>query len=92
MNPQYVVFHYRDGTTVELGDKVRTGNGNLGEIVCIMQPGSDDALAYDCEEEGGILIRESWNGVDSHMVEQPPDGPSWEDLTFLERSKPESGQ
>ena len=76
-------FHYFSGEIVQLGDRVRVA-GRLGHVAEILRPGSDNSLAHD-SPEGGILTIASWDGIESPMVWQPPDGELWEDLEFIER-------
>ena len=51
-----------------------------------IDPRSADADAYQCWEEGSILIEEDWDGTPSLLLETPPDGIYWEDLDFIQRS------
>ena len=78
------IFRYRTGEIVEEGDFVKTGNDNNGVVVAVIAPGTTDAKSYGCPD-GGILIKEDWDGSESLMVMLPPDGEYWEDLDFQRR-------
>ena len=81
---QTPIFHYYSGEFVMEGDIVKSGNGNPGVIEKVIAPGSADGDAWSCPE-GGVLIREDWQGTPSYLVEVPPDGIYWEDLEFIRR-------
>ena len=81
------IFHYPTGEIVKLRDTVKTGNGNIGKVVNIFNPKSQGAKDFSCEEEGGVLIEEDWDGKASHLLMVPPDGESWEDLKFISRNE-----
>jgi len=80
------IFHYPDGNVVKEGDLVQTGNTPTAVVVTVIQPGTDDAEAFNCPS-GGILIEESWGGTPSLTTMEPPDGIMWEDLVFIDRRK-----
>ena len=77
------VFHYFSGEAVELGDRVRD-TGHLGRVVEIIAPGSEEAIACECQG-GGVRIVVDWDGQASNRLYEPRDGPYWEDLEFLGR-------
>jgi hypothetical protein len=88
---QTKAFHYATGEVVKKGDVIRTGNRdengnlNIGVVELVIAPGTEDADAYCCPDEGGILIREDWGGTPSYLLETPPDGIYWEDLELIRR-------
>lgn len=86
-NPIMVFFHYFTNEVVRLGDVVVSENGNPGKVVQIFQPGTQDAVDFQCEEEGGVMIEEDWDGTPGLMLMTPPDGQSWEDLEFVRRGE-----
>ena len=80
-----MVFFYRTGDEVRVGDKVRTGNHNLGVVKIVIEPGTRDAEDYSCPQ-GGVLIEEDWDGTPGLLLETPPDREQWEDLDLLEHA------
>ena len=76
-------FHYFSGEVVQPGDQVRV-SGRLGYVAEVFQPGSDNSLAHNFPD-GGVVTMASWDGVESPMVWEPPDGGLWEDLEFIRR-------
>jgi hypothetical protein len=92
MTYQYLTYRYCTGQIVLEGDRIRTGNRNKkgvpieGVIQLILQPGSEDAEAYQAPD-GGVLIEENWNGIPSLLVIEPEKVPcGWEDVEFIERA------
>jgi hypothetical protein len=79
------VFHYFSGEVVQEGDRIRSA-GRPGIVVEVFQPGSDSAVSFECPE-GGVRTTEDWNGKQSPMIWQPPDGDYWEDLEFVGRKQ-----
>lgn len=77
------IFHYYDGQTVEVGDRVRI-EGRAGVVIEIIQPGTEMAKAFQASE-GGILIDVGW-GPHSGILLTPPDGICWEDVELIERA------
>ncbi|MEW4490927.1 hypothetical protein AB1L42_22795 [Thalassoglobus sp. JC818] len=84
MNP--VVFFYADGNEVREGDIIRTGNVRRAVVLKVIQPNSQDAKSYSCEE-GGVLIEEYWENGPGLVVETKPDGIYWEDYELISRQQ-----
>lgn len=52
-------FDYEDGVEVRLGDRVRVwgkGRYRMATVAEVFQPGTEDAIAWSCEEDGGLLV------------------------------------
>lgn len=80
-----ITFCYHTGEEVREGDRVFTGFKKFGQVLLVLQPGTRQAADYSCEDTGGVLIQEDWEGTPSFVLENPPDGDQWEDLDFLGR-------
>ncbi|TWT35009.1 hypothetical protein KOR42_53180 [Thalassoglobus neptunius] len=81
-----VVFYYADGSDVREGDNIRTGNVPKAVVLKVIQPNSQDAKDYSCEQ-GGILIEEYWENGPGLVVETRPDGMFWEDYELISRKQ-----
>ena len=79
-------FHYYTGERVVQGDLVISENGKPGIVEKIIAPGTSDSDAFACPN-GGLLIKEDWEGNWSHLVVTPPDGIYWEDMQFVHRAR-----
>ncbi len=77
-------FHYYTGDVVMQGDVIISENGNPGVVEKIIAPGTSDSDAFACPD-GGLLIKEDWQGTPSYLIVTPPDGVYWEDMEFLRR-------
>lgn len=74
-------FRYTSGELVQIGDVVRLRvGGDLERVTQIIQPGSEEAEAFLCEETGGVMFEPSafllW-----------PDDCTWEDVEFVARQR-----
>lgn len=78
-------FYYFDTNVIRLGDAVRGPQGRIGRVDEIIQPGSIESQENDCPE-GGVRFVFDWDGVQDAVLMIPPDGESWEDIEFLNRS------
>ena len=87
--PKLPEFHYYTGEKVMGGDHVISGNGNPAVVEKVISPGTSDAAAFACPD-GGLLVKEYWEGTPSYLVMTPPDGIYWEDLEFVTRGTADS--
>ena len=83
------IFRYYTGEDVRLGDRVKTGSGHLGIVTEIIDPQTQEATDFRCQQ-GGVLIAVDWDGALSNIIMTPPDGVYWEDIYFQERIAPEN--
>ena len=77
-------FHYYTGETVMEGDHVISENGNPAVVEKVIAPGTSDSANFACPD-GGLLIKEDWQGTPGYLVVTPPDGICWEDMKFVGR-------
>jgi hypothetical protein len=85
--PETPKFRYYTGEIVMEGDHVISENGKPGIVEKIIAPGTSDSTDFACPD-GGLLIKEDWEGTPSYLVVTPPDGISWEDMEFVCRGTP----
>jgi hypothetical protein len=76
---------YKDGQEVRIGDRVRSVAGHTGTIREIFQSGTRNAKEFQCPN-GGVLIAEDWNGVQSPRIVPVPGGADWDDVQLLRRA------
>jgi len=86
------MFRYYTGEEVRVGDVVLTGNvtpaGNKvrGVVEQIILPGTREAQAYLCPE-GGLLIKEDWDGESGYIVFKADEITEPGELIFVGRAE-----
>ena len=79
---EMIFFRYFTGEQVQLGDVVRFGgDGEKEFVVMIIQPNTEEAEAYFCEDTGGFMVGRDETGMS--MYKEGDD--IWEDLEFIAR-------
>ena len=80
-----MIYHYRSGEEVRVGDKVFTHGKKWGVVVKVIDPNSRASADFNCPE-GGVLISEDWDGEENRMLFRGPRG-HFEYLDFIGRAK-----
>ncbi len=76
-----VVFRYETGEKICVGDTVLLNTTSRERVTMVIQPGTQEAKWYLCEDTGGVLIEPS-------MEMFSPRHKPWEDLEFIARGQP----
>jgi hypothetical protein len=81
-----MVYHYRSGEEIRVGDRVYTQNEKWGVVEQVIYPNSRASADYDCPE-GGVLIIEDWDGEENPILFRGPEEDLSECLDFIGRAK-----
>ena len=84
-NEADMIYHYRSGEEVRVGDRVFTANKKRGVVVKVIDPNSQDSADFSCPE-GGVMINEDWDGVPSWVLFRHQES-ILEHIDFIERAK-----
>lgn len=77
-------YFYGTGEQVMEGDVVTSGNHKNAVVEKIIMPESFDAEAFSCPN-GGILLREDWDGKPSLLLIRRDDVEELQDTRFIRR-------
>jgi hypothetical protein len=84
MIPSDERVRYSTGEDVRVGDRVLTAEGRRkGVVEQVFEPGTPGSRDYNCPD-GGVLIKEDWDGVPSLLLLSPGSIES-EELRFVGR-------
>jgi hypothetical protein len=78
------IFRYWSGVLVLPGDDVLYAN-DPHVVEHVIMPDTHLAEAFQCPEGGIVLSRVVDGRLRTNYLEEPPDGPMWEDLDFVRR-------
>ena len=78
-------FHYFNGKTVCVGDRVLICGRFNAYVAEVEMPGTKQALACGCPD-GYVCTAPAEKGGKGNMLWTPPDGELWEDLEFVQRA------
>lgn len=76
-----VAFMYETGEEIRVGDIVILNGTSRERVTMVIQPGTQEAESYLCEDTGGVMIEPS---MDMFSPNEKP----WEDLEFIARGHP----
>ena len=79
------VYRYITGEQVMEGDVVESGNRKRAVVEKIITPDTPDAEAFSCPD-GGILLREDWDGRPGLLLIRRSDVEELEDTVFVRRA------